>query len=78
MPDKTQDIQFAITTEIRDDEVTLEELNRRLFAAHPSLQDDPRWIGVAVSKMLGDGRLVPVGWDGKGAFEFNQVVKAGQ
>lgn len=76
MPSQTDDIEFAITIAMNDgEELTLEALNERLYASYPSLRDDPRWIGVAVSKMLSDGRLLPVDWDGKSAFEADRVVQ---
>jgi hypothetical protein len=60
MPDKTQDIQAAIEEVVAPgDEITLAELDTRLYEAYPVLKDeDRRWIGVALSKMLRDGRLV--------------------
>ncbi len=59
MPDRTRDIQDAITTVVAPgEELTLAELNERLFRSYPTLQEDPRWIGVALSTMLSDGRLL--------------------
>lgn len=59
MPDQTTDIQFAISEVIEPgEEITLAQLDDRLYSAHPSLADDPRWVGVAVTRMLRDGRLI--------------------
>lgn len=60
MPSKTQDIEFAIETEIKPgEEITLAELDTRLYAAYPDLAEiDRRWVGAAVSTMIRDGRLV--------------------
>lgn len=60
MPGKTEDIEFAIEMVVKPgEEITLPELDRRLYAGYPSLTDvDRRWIGVAVSRMIQDGRLV--------------------
>jgi len=59
MPSKTDDIEFAIEMVVKPgEEITLSELDRRLYAGYPSLVDiDRRWIGVAVSHMIQDGRL---------------------
>lgn len=61
MPSKTQDIEFAIETEVKPGEtITLAELDTRLYAAYPALAEiDRRWVGAAVSTMISDGRLVP-------------------
>jgi hypothetical protein len=57
---KTADIETAIQMVVNPgDEVTLAELDTRLHRAYPELKDeDPRWVGAAVSKMVSDGRLV--------------------
>lgn len=61
MPDQTRDIQDAIALSIEPGEtITLAELDDRLYSAYPQLQGDPRWrwVGAALTRMLGDGRLV--------------------
>jgi hypothetical protein len=57
---KTADIEFAIAMVVKPgDEVTLVELDDRLYQSYPALKEvDPRWVGAAVSKMVSDGRLV--------------------
>lgn len=75
MPDKTQDIQTAITMVVAPgDQLTLAELDTRLYERYPILTDeDPRWIGVALSTMLCDGRLVAA--DPDRAYADNYVVR---
>jgi hypothetical protein len=60
MPDKTKDIQDAISLVINPgEEVTLAELDKRLYAAFPVLEsEDRRWVGVAVSTMIRNGDLL--------------------
>jgi len=60
MPDKTKDIQDAITLVIKPgEEITLAELDTRLYAAFPALEgEDRRWVGVAVSTMIRNGALL--------------------
>lgn len=59
MPDKTQDIQSAITMVLEPgQQVTLAELNDLLYRAYPALRaEDPRWVATAVSRMLSAGAL---------------------
>jgi hypothetical protein len=60
MPDKTKDIQFAIQMVIKPGEqITLAELDTRLYASYPDLHDiDRRWVGVAISTMIRNGDLL--------------------
>jgi hypothetical protein len=60
MPDKTKDIQEAIRLVIKPGEqVTLAELDTRLYASFPALEgEDRRWVGVAVSTMIRNGDLL--------------------
>jgi hypothetical protein len=60
MPDKTKDIQEAIRLVIKPgEEITLAELDTRLYAAFPALAgEDRRWIGVAISTMIRNGDLL--------------------
>lgn len=77
MPSKTDDIEFAITTTLSaGGQVTLADLNERLYGGYPQLRDeDPRWIGAAVSNLLKDGRLTAIGWDRNGAFTAERLVE---
>lgn len=60
MPSKTEDIETAITMVVDPgEEITLAELDTRLYRWYPQLaQVDRRFIGGAVSRMIGDGRLL--------------------
>jgi hypothetical protein len=69
---KTDDIEWGISQVLLDGPITLEEMERRLPA---ELQGDRRWIGVAVYRMLGDGRIRAVGCD-HGSHEGTCVVEA--
>jgi hypothetical protein len=64
MPNKTADIEFAIRTVLPDEPVTLAELDERLYHAFPVLLDeDRRWIGVAMMHLEQDGKIRYVGCD---------------
>jgi hypothetical protein len=60
MPSKTEDIETAITMVIKPgEEITLAELDRRLYDGYPALADiDRRWIGAAISHLLFTGKLL--------------------
>lgn len=52
---KTDDIEYAILMALRGGPRTLAEMEARLPGALRA--EDRRWIGVAVSNMLDDGRI---------------------
>jgi hypothetical protein len=50
---KTDDIEWEISRALAGGRMTLADLE----AAHLGWLDDRRWLGVAVHRMLGDGRI---------------------
>jgi hypothetical protein len=75
MPGKTDDIEFAIEMAVKPgEEITLPELDRRLYASYPALADiDRRWIWAALCRMIQDGRLVTANPDA--AFSDTTTVR---
>lgn len=72
---KTEDIEDAIRFALAyaDGPLTLEEMERRLPDAIQAI--DRRWIGIAVYRMLDDGRIRAVGCE-HGTHEGACVVEA--
>lgn len=55
---KTADIEFAIAVVLRDDPITLDDLEERLYGRFPALQgEDRRWIGVALMHLKQAGKI---------------------
>lgn len=52
---KTQDIEYAITVALQAGPLTLQAMESRL--PDPLRNEDRRWIGAAVHRMLNDGRI---------------------
>ena len=60
---KTADIEWEIALVLDGGPLTLQEMEDRLPPEMSTSTADRRWIGVAVYRMLGDGRLRAVGCD---------------
>jgi hypothetical protein len=56
---KTDDIEWEIRRVLSDGPMTLSAMEEKLPAEIRN--DDRRWIGVAVHRMLGDGRIRATG-----------------
>jgi hypothetical protein len=68
---KTEDIEFEMLCGLDDGPVTLADLEAKRF----EWVDDRRWIGVALYRMLRDGRLRMVGCDVNHMHEGDCVVE---
>jgi hypothetical protein len=69
----TADIEWEVALVLNGGPLTLDELEQRLPAAIRDI--GRRWIGVAVYRMLGDGRIRAVGCD-HGTHDGACVVEA--
>lgn len=76
---KTADIEEALHMTLRDTPDTLEGLEKRLLTGYPQLRGLERtWIGIAVHKMIRDGRMVTVGCSASHNHEGYCKVKVGR